>query len=240
MISSADRTAVVLASNAHRISDLFAPNDPEVRRFGGLVLWIIDAQSAGLWRRRPEALLDAVRRISESRPDGASMWQIALLTFAFLGMQRRVRLGETRARLVVPSGMWELADLLSDAGVTVAAVPEDELYYLDVRRPDATIGVLRREPLPKRADDPKAAGAGDSLDFVDRAPRLRRLTLACHTPGEETSRRLFEELLSREIPLLLMCDRERRVSLVSWEGVSSAFPAYPDLRSLVQAATETR
>lgn len=242
-ISVADRTAFLLAADPGRVSELFAPNDVKVNSLAGLLLWIIDAGSAHLWLRQPEPLLAAVHRASEYRLNAGPMTQ-----FVFFGIQSHptatagVIRGGNAPRLDAPPGTLELARLLSNTGVPVFAVPQDGVFFIEVCRPDATIGALRTAPLPRASVPDGIANkqaAPDASYGVVRAPYLRRLTLAAiEMPTAETSHRLFEALLSRMIPLLVMCDREGRTHLRSWEGVGEAVPVYPDLSSLIQASKD--
>lgn len=249
-VSMADResgkthpTRVLLSTDGHWLSDLFAPNDIRVDSLHGLLLWVIDAGAAHLWLREPDALLAAIRRVGAYRLNGGPIGQ-----FVLLGIESRPgsTVGISRGGEVPnpepPPGTLELARLLSEAEVPVSAIPEDGLFFVEVCRPDAVISALRKAPFPGASPSNKDLSRSDApgaSHFVIRAPRLRRLTLAAlKTPTEATSRQLFEELLSRRIALLVICDQEGQFYESSWPGIGDGLAVYPDLSSLLQAAED--
>jgi hypothetical protein len=219
---------VLLAAEASRLSELFAPNDIKVDALHGLLIWVIDAGVANLWLRDPEPLLAAVRRAGAYRLNDGPMTQLVLFGFD-------VRDPE------VPPGTLELARRLSEIGVPVAAVPGDGVLFREVCRPDCVIGSLRTAPLPNVSPSTESGSRPEASHFVARAPRLRRLVLAAmEMPTEEAPRRLLEELVSRRIGLLVMCDREGRIYRRSWEGIGEALAVYPDVLSFSQAVEDLR
>jgi hypothetical protein len=117
-------------------------------------------------------------------------------------------------------------------------VPEDGIFFVEVRRPDIVVGGLRTTPLPDVGTAQGTAGP-QTPATVARAPRLRRLTLAVlEQPGADTRRQLYQELLSRDIALLVIIDRQGRAALMTWPRFGSALPVYPDVTSLLQAADD--
>lgn len=244
LFAVAKPTAYLFASDAHSMSGLFAPNDVSVSKLSGLLLWIIDAGSAHLWEHQPDSLLAAIRRVAEHRSSLGPMTQLAVLNVESrpTATPEMIRAGGATSSSA-PPGTSGLIDLLSGAGVPAFAAPQDGVFFIEVCRPDATIGALRTGAFPGDGvpHDTNDTGAPESSHFVTRAPRLCRLTLAAaQASSEDSSRKLFEELLSRQIPLLVMTDRGGRTRQMTWKGVGDALPVYPDLSSLVQAARDLK
>jgi hypothetical protein len=229
LIADSDRTMYRLYTGGGSLSNLFATEATEVTALDGLVLWILAVGSAPLWLRQPEPLVEAIRRVAGCRP-GATM-----APYVFLHME-----GHPSAS--APPGTSELARRLSDAGVRVLGAPEDECFLFEVHKPDATLGALHWRAVPQERvpESSNEIGAGASLHCVARAPRLHRLVLALgDEPAHENARPLFEELLSRDIGLLVLCDRNRNLSLWSFDGgEKNLIKAFPDLASLYRAVNE--
>jgi hypothetical protein len=83
-----------------------------------------------------------------------------------------------------------------------------------------------------------APAPGEPLvSSVLRAPRLGRLLLAVADGADRAWSALYEELLSREIPLLLIVDPETRgATLRQWPGGLEGMAVYGDRASLSTSA----
>jgi hypothetical protein len=145
-------------------------------------------------------------------------------------------------RSSAPPETAALARLLSGAGVRIRTAPKDAPCFVEICRPERTIGALPHGTFPiDEAHDPNQSDARERSCFVARAPRLRRLTLAAaQGSDEEATRQLFEELRSREIELIVLCAPDGSVRLQSWEGAAEALPVYPDLWSFHRAADDLK
>src|SRR5262249_39075128 len=78
------------------------------------------------------------------------------------------------------------------------------------------IAEQEREELRKKLAPEEGA---QLVSSVDRASRLRRLLLAVDEAGDAARRALYEELRSREIPLLVIVDpKTQGARLRSWPG----------------------
>jgi hypothetical protein len=228
---------IVLAARKFQVSDLFAPNDFDAVALPGLVLWVIDASSSQLWLRNPEPLLQAINRAGTQRMGGSPIQQYVLLTI----QQDQVATAgaiEQTLNVLPPPGTADFIRLLASTGVSLGAVPEDGIFFVEVRRPDVVVGGLLMAPLPDLGTAQAAAGP-QTVATVARAPRLRRLTLAAlEQPGADTRRQLYQELLSRDIALLIIVDRQGRAAPMTWPRFGSALPVFPDITSLLQAADD--
>lgn len=235
---------ILLASDARRLSDLFAPNDPKITPLYGLLLWIVDARSSPLWLRKPEPLLATIRRGGEYRINEGLITQFVMLVISpSQSGEANGAVCKGEARNIEPqSQTLELANLLTEVGVSVMVVPEDGNFFIEVCRPGISIGSLRWVPILKDSIIREEAGAARDARascFVVRAPRLRRLTLdAIEKPSEKTRYQLLDELLSREIAMLVIVDREGQTRTRTWPKIGKALPVYPDLSSLYQTAED--
>jgi len=229
---------VLLCAESRRISELFAPHNFRVTPFPGLLLWIIDAKSSELWLREPEPLLAAMRRAQTYRLNDGPISQAALFVIKWRPVATA---GAIKSNLAPsfesPPGTLELARQLLDTGVPAFAVPQNLAFFVEVRRPDAVVGSVQKAPLPRSGTSSEKGGKVGAPSFVFRAPLLRRLTLAAIESPTECAR-LFEELLSRKIALLVMTDPQRRLRERSLPGFGKAVPVYPDLMSLLQAVDD--
>jgi hypothetical protein len=232
---------ILITTDSHQLSELFAPNDVKVTPLPGLLLWVVDAGSADLWLREPEPLLAAIRRTGAYRINEGLITQ-----FVMLVIESRLvgTVGAEAPSFQTPPGISELARILSDAGATVVTVPHDGVFFVEVCRPEAVLGSLRMEryllSLPENSlsKEEVCTPRRRPPPSVIRAPRLRRLTTAAmDEPSERTSSQFFGELLSREIALLVITDRAGRARTMSWPQ-GEGFPVYPDVSSILQAAED--
>jgi len=225
-LSAQANREVLLTTEARALSELFAPNDVKVQRLAGLLLWVLDSGSVPLWLSDPEPLLAALRSAARH---GIPQLLLVHLVPSLSASVESVLAG-VAPKLELPGGVRALQQVLCGV-VPVATVPQDDHTFLvEVTRPEAVICSLRSGPIP--ADE----GSNAPLQVV-RAPRLRRLIL--EASQEDGRRRLFEELLSREISLLVVADRQCRSAAMSW-SVGDAIPAYPDVASVVQAMADLK
>lgn len=241
--------SVLLATDAHQISDAFAPNNPKVLLIPGLLLWVMDAGSAHLWLRNPDPLLQAIRRIGSYQFNGEQIRQFVTLVMKsqLAGLLQSIGIGNQRKPNLKPApGSIELAQMLSDVA-SVGFVPQDGTFFIEVCRPDAVLGLLRIDPLeastvrPSNATDEMKILMGDNpaKSIVARAPRLRRLTLdAIENPADETWNELMAELLRRDIGLLISCEESGKVSTRHWSNSFTGIPVFPDLISLLDSVED--
>jgi hypothetical protein len=234
---SANQSPVLVTTDVGEISDLFAPNDVPVNALPGLVIWIIDADSAHLWLRNPEPLLQAIRRVGAYNVADDSITQLVMIAIEWrpmaAGAGKREKL---TPELGPPPATAGFLQLLASTEVTVLAVPKDGVCFVEVARPDAVVGAPRGEDITKLIE----AGADDATHdaevpchYVIRAPQLRRLILAAMEQSSEASRRqLYGELLTREIGLLVISDREGGIRPMTWPDRGPALPVFPDVQSV--------
>jgi len=236
-----DTPPVLLAVDFHQLSDLFAPNDVPIVALPGLLLWVVDAGSAQLWLRASEPLLAAISRAEAYRINGRPIQQHVLLhiELSSVGSGESVNRGEMPSP-APPPGTADFVHLLTAAGVSVGAIPDDGIFLAEVCRPDAVITALRMTSLLDLGTS-DGQGAFQGALPVARAPRLLHLTRAAiEHPGERTRRELFRELSLRKVALLVITDRTGAVCPMTWSGHRSALPVYPDLNSLFQAADDLK
>lgn len=228
---------VILADRVSQVSDLFAPNDFEAFALQGLVLWVIDAGSAQLWLRNPEPLLAAINRAGAHGAGGSPIRQYTLLAIQREQMATAGAIQQTLS-VLPPPGTADFVRLLASTEAFLGTVPEDGVFFVEVRRPDGVVGGLRTVPLPDVGTAQGTAGL-PAIATVARAPRLRRLSLAAlERPGVDTHRQLCQELLSRDIALLVIVDRQGRAATRTWPRFGLALPVYPDITLLLQAADD--
>lgn len=248
---------ILLAKDAPRASDLFAPADPAVIQTDGLQLW---------------ALSPAVFVSSDAGP---AILQL-LLREIYLDSVRGVPQVVYVPDLASPEGFL-LAELVSGLGITVYEYDSvTGAILLEVRRPeDAVISALPGRPFnlegpasqyihqinelkdaaEKQSDSGRlrqleeqereylanrlTEAQGKTTKAVTRAPHLCRLLLAVQDGEEGAWQTLCRELLQREIPLLVIVDPETRgATQRTWPGRGTAMPVYPDGDSLTQTVND--
>ena len=231
---------VLLAPDATRLADLFAPQQPKVVPLKGLLIWVLDAYAAHLWCRNPEVLTAAIRRFGSPDRQGAVITQVVLLRIAEHLITYHVGDAEYGLEDQVPPATAELIAILRQTGVTVARTEASGPFLFEVERPDAVMCTVRCIPLK---DELRCDGEGDPpgaaapAHVVARAPRLHRFIRAAieqHTPTARAE--LLGELQAMDIAVVIRSETGGALPLMTWPDGRSALPVYPDLTSLVQMA----
>ena len=137
-----------------------------------------------------------------------------------------------------------LADLMTTFG-TVRGYLGNKTILLEIRRPEGfVISVLPGAFYQSAVTDPEAIDLKSRFNefsqpseatALERSPLLSRLILqACD--GHENP--LYQHLIKRQLPLVVMTDAQRRIQPKSWPGGGSAIPVYTDKRSVFQTAQD--
>jgi hypothetical protein len=258
LVSQEELRPVLIATDFQNSSDLFAPNDVRLVPLAGLLLWVIDVGSAALWLREPEPLLAALRRAGAYRFKDEPITQIVMLVVPrrLSGTVEAIRAGEA-PRPEALAGTSELARILSESGVSMRVVPDEDkpVFFFEVCRPigdkpNVVISALRALPseqsLPLAPKDSAtmlggSTPTGPACPSVTRAPRLRRLTIDwLDRPSRSTWNALMEELLSRQFALIVIVEKEGqwRVRSGSWSKGAKGISVFPDFTSLLQAGAD--
>jgi hypothetical protein len=231
----------VQVADITQLDDLFAPQHPRVVSLKGLLIWVLDAESAHLWCRNPEVLTAAIRRFGSPDRHGAVITQLVLLRVVPHSIICPVDDVDVELEDQMPPRTAELIATLRTTGVTVARVPPGP-FLIEVERPDGVVSAVRSAPF---ADDLHPESNGDTADaaipahFVSRAPRLHRLIRAAVEQRTPTARaELLDELPERDIAVVIRSEMSRRLPLMTWQDGRSALPVFPDLTSLVDTADD--
>jgi len=251
---------VLLNHGPVRISDLFAPSTPRVRKTSNLIIWLILDDSLTGWREESKRLQQLLRRWYQ------------------LGARKDLMIGQIA--FVPGDGGSEtsfVVSLLEGLGIAVRTFDSDEVLLTDVQRPEGvTICALGGEQhssfrtqvdaylLTVNQEKDSANEDGDEERLIEimeqernwlaakiaqadaagkpeprwvmRAVRLRALLLAADS--EAGWRALCEELLAREVPVIMMADRAGEISQMSWPEGGVAIPVFPDEISFRLAAAD--
>lgn len=261
-IDGAESMPVLLANNARRLSDLFAPTNVEILPSPGVLLWILHASSFDGWTEDPARLQAQFRR------------------FHRLGTQRKTPMSQWMY-LLGDSGAGTrcIAALFQRLGISVRRPDRDDGLLIEVHRPEGVIlSALGGTPYWDTKDDigdsyPRtinlekdhaeaegdrerlqrleeqertylatqiiASGATAEPRPVFRATRLARLLLEAGQPKREDAwHALCEELIHREIPLLVMATPDGRVSPRTWPDAGPALSVHLDLISFEQTISD--
>ena len=171
-----------------QISDRFAPNDVSGPSVGNrlqigsptLGLPLLDPAPGPAARGADRKSSSSSANASGRLPDERRPLSIA---------SQRALAGEAPSP-AAPPGVLDLAEL-SESGVSVFAVPDNGVFFVEVFGPDAVIGAVRTAALPTSSG---VSGPGTPY-FVSRAPRLIR-RLRSTTNAEEAA----EPLVARVCP----------------------------------------
>ena len=251
-----NRSQIFLATDAGRASDLFAPADPQVTRSDGLQLWVLNPPafvSLAAGATVLQTLLhyfysNSARGVPQvayvpelTSPDGLL---IAELVHG-LGVMVREYDSDTGAVLF---------EVRRPEGVILSALPGRSFnpesitqyaYQINEQKNDAEeqgdidrlqhLEEQEREELASRL----AEVQGKATRSVTRAPYLCRLLLKAQDDAEGAWQELYNELLQRDTPLLVLVDPETGAAAQrTWPGKGAAIPAYPDGASLRQAGSD--
>jgi hypothetical protein len=254
---SGPRPPVLFASAPGPVSQLMTPAVPPHRALPGHLVWILDAAALAGASDAPlltQRLLRSLyvsscaampQTVFASSDDGAPARAVVTL----------IRELGVAVRALVASDQAVLVDVQRPDGMTICA-----LLGACIEQP-ASVGAWARElniEKDQAAADPERlaeleererqkleerltpASGVRRVAAVEYAPRLRRLLLAVAGDGSPANRKaLYDELLVREIPLLLMVDPiTREAWLRTWCGGVQALPVYADQATLRASARD--
>lgn len=251
------RPKILLAAVDGQLSSLMAPANPPVIQAAGYLVWTVDVRALAHAPRAPTLVQRLLRRMYVT-----SRASIAQTVFVLGGESAAGRavvelFGELglEVRRPDPADAGVLAEVQRPEGIILSAllgapiegaatagswareVNEEKDRAASARARFAQLEEDERRELEKRLSP---EGGPRRVAAVEVAPRLRRLLLAVAEDGSaETKEALYEELLSREIPLLFEADPEtRRVQLRRWPGGLDALAVYVDTASLRMTASD--
>ena len=251
------RPKILLAAVDGQVSSLMAPANPPVVQAAGYLLWTVDVGALAHAPRAPALVQRLLRRMYVT--SRASIAQTVFVLGEESGAGRAVveLIGElgVEVRRPGPADVAVLAEVQRPEGVILSAllgapVERDaaagswarEVNEEKDRAASARARFGQLEEDERRELEKRLAPGGDArrVAAVESAPRLRRLLLAVAEDGSaETKEALYEELLSREIPLLFEADpKTRRVQLRRWPGGLEALAVYSDIASLRMTARD--
>ncbi|MDC3955284.1 hypothetical protein [Polyangium jinanense] len=243
---------------AFRLSDLFAPAEPQVSPTECPVVWTFHQGSAKAWTEAParlQVLLRHFYRIGRQREPRVPQWVYVVdddfpQARAFVGLLGNLGIPvmrpESEQRTIVvevhrPEGMilsalggqpYATVEGPVDAYIRAVNAEKDRAEAANDKPRIERLEEEERDYLAKRIGSPAAS---PDLEPVVRAPRLSSLLLEVDAArgSEEALQKLYRELLVRPIPLLLVgAPKNRSLELRSFPDVGPALPAFPDLRSL--------
>ncbi len=252
-----DCSPVLMVGSASRASELFAPSDPLVKQVDRLQVWVLNpavfvGSSAG-----PAVLQTLLRALHVNNARGVTQVVYA----RELASPGGLLVAELVQGLEIPVYRYDPAEgavfleVLRPEGILLSGLPgfpfvsdrpASELARQVNKEKDSAeeqgdavrlrhLEEQELEELARRLAEAKGKG----LKSVARAPHLRRLLLEAEKKEVEARRALLGELLRREIPLLVMIDRETGVATPrQWPGVGMALPVYPDHASLKRTASD--
>jgi hypothetical protein len=254
------RPRVLLNRAPAPITSFLVPNDPEMVEHAGILVWTVDAARLAGAPRAPSLVQRWLRCMYTIGTRGTPLLQIVFLSetaspraraLATLvsGLGLEVRVPDARGGVilveverpdgVIFSGLVSTRETLVDPpDVSACQVNEAK----DRAEEDGDIGRLQRLEAEERDMlEQKLAPAEGALRVspVGQAFRLRRLLRAVVEDGDTARPALYEELLRREVPLLLIVDPNTAGStLRSWPGGIQALPVYPDELGLDMSARD--
>lgn len=251
---------VVFVNRELRISELFAPADPEVVRSHAPVLWVFHRGSVAAMAadpRRLQALLRTMhrRRNTTNQPTSQAVYIVdppgpRTLPFARLvrGLGIPVKQPDDRdGDLVI------MIEVERPEGIVLCALAGRD--YSDDGPPDPHANIcneardraeaagdaalVERLGADERAGLAERIAAPEAPPAVLRAHRLGRMILALEREEPDALDALCAELLTRTAPIYLMRDPETRAIEVRVYGdVGRALPTFADLLSLERASRD--
>ena len=251
------RPTVLFAAVQGPLSLLMTPAAPEHRALSGHLLWILDAAALAGAADAPALTQRLLRSLYLSSCAAMPQTVFALSddgapARAIVTMIRELGIA---VRAPVASDQAVLVDVHRPEGIIISALLgtcfEDPpsvgawARQINLEKDQAAGDAERLADLEERERQTleerlTPASGVRRVAAVEYAPRLRRLLLAVASEGSPANRTaLYEELLAREIPLLLMVDPNTREAwLRTWSGGIHALPVYADQASLRASARD--
>ncbi|MDF1664551.1 MAG: hypothetical protein P1V97_22520 [Planctomycetota bacterium] len=213
----------LIAIGSTQLSDLFAPNNPEVNKLQNAVVWVLSESVLLEWMESSEALEQRLAALKHLSSEFNASHCLSLITKN-------------------PTIAAMARDLFSEVAM-IRILSGKEPVLLEVERPEK---IFLSAPMGQAVPDAKSA---ESIELrlenlrsnllikpLFRAPHFRRLVL--QAAGGDLGP-LKEELSSRTFPLLLQNDAQKRIHPMTWPGQLKGLPVFSDLASLFQAGHET-
>lgn len=254
------RPKVLLANVRGTLSSLFAPANPELRQLDGMLVWIVAAEALGESAQAPvlvQRLLRCMYRVgSGDTPLSQNVFVHGVASARGRAVAEMIGSVGIGVRLPEASDGTLLVDVHRPEGVVLGALvgaayrqasPSDT-WARDLNQAKdeaegkgdtASLERLEREEqeeirrrLVVTEEEPRIAS-------VARAPRLDRLMLAVVDGGDGQRPALYEELLQREIPLLVIVDPETQAAaLRRWPGGKEGMAVYASRGALLASAAD--
>lgn len=251
------RPKILLAAVDGQLSSLMAPANPPVVQAAGYLLWTVDVRALAHAPRAPALVQRLLRRMYVTSRASIAQTVFVLGEESAAGRAVVELFGELglEVRRPDPTDVAVLAEVQRPEGIILSAllgapieraatagswareVNEEKDRAASARARFGQLEEDERRELEKRLSP---EGGPRRVAAVEVAPRLRRLLLAVAEDGSaETKEALYEELLSREIPLLFEADPgTRKVQLRRWPGGLEALAVYADTTSLRMTASD--
>ncbi len=256
------RPRVALASFEGGFAGLFQPSSPEVLDRPGELVWTFDAAALAGAPDAPTIVQELLRRVHALRVRAApALSQTAFLADLaspraraiadlLLGLGIQVRLADPIEGAVLvevhrPDGM--ILTALAGSAYWPAEAPDayprnvnQEKDLAEQQGAPERLQRIREQELAYLEKRLAPAQGEPKISVVKRAPRLRRLLLAvADGSGADAARALEEELLRREVPLLVFVDPATKASsLSSFPRGVVALSVYGDESSFLRTARD--
>ncbi len=202
-----------------RLSELFSAQMPKVREAVSPVAWVLHHNALATIATKPERVerfIECIRRVSE------------------LGRE------QTMYFIDAPTPL-HVAFAMRIAGLGVSLRQPDEtrgppLVHIEIKRPTGEV-VCMPAGLPYPLD---SANLGEPALIPMRAPRMRELIISLADGGGDAAMSaLVNEVMSRELPLLLMVPADGSLGVRKF-GNATGVPVFGDATTLEWIASDTK
>lgn len=214
-----DPANVIDTDGPMRLSDLFGLDMPKVREATSPVAWVLHHNTLATIATKPERIerfIDCIRRVSQ------------------LGREQTVYFVDAPTPLHVAFAM-------RIAGLGVSLRQPDEtrgppLVHIEIKRPSGEV-LCVPAGLPYPLED---AITGEPALIPLRAPRMRELIIAIADGGGDAAMTaLVQEVMTRELPLLLMVQSDGALGTRVF-GEVTGMPVFGDATTLEWIAGDTK
>lgn len=202
-----------------RLSELFSPTMPRVREATSPVAWVLHHNTLATIATKPERLdrfIDCMRRVAE------------------LGREQTLYFVDAPTPLHVAFAMR-----IASLGISLRQPDETRgppLVHIEIKRPSGeVVCVPAGVPYPL-----EEAITGEPALIPMRAPRMREMIIALADGGGDAAMTaLVQEVMTRELPLLLMVLADGSLGLRVF-GDITGMPVFGDATTLEWIASDTK
>ena len=201
-----------------RLSQLFGADMPKVREAVSPVAWVLHHNALATIATRPERMdrfIECLRRVAQ------------------LGREQTMFFIDAPTPLHVAFAMR-----IADIGVSLRKPDETRgppLVQIEIKRPTGEV-ISMPAGLPYPLEE---ANTGAPSLVAMRSPRMRELVLAIADGGGETAMTaLVTEVMSRELPMLLLLHADGSIGLRTF-GATTGMPVFGDATTLEWIANDT-